>query len=186
MIKTDELIKIINNTKNKESFTYYISYITSKIRKNKARLKEIANKINYMGQLYSFSNVSKLERILLYLLRKHKKMYSIFRKKYDKIFKTELKRIYAEIDIQTIIVYGKVEKSKLYNFANFKGKKILYLNDSSQFSTKLNKKAYLKYDYILVSDDETLNKAKNYCLENTNIAKVNRINSLNDIEKYII
>lgn len=183
--KTDELIRVINNTKIKENYSYYISYITAKIKKNKTSLKELANKINYMGQLNSFSNISKLERILLYLLRKYDKLYSLFRKKYDEIFKTELKRIYVEIDIKTIIAYGKVETSKLYTFANFEGEKILYLNDSSQFNTKINKKVYAKYDYILVTDDATLDKVKNYCLKNTNIVKIDKISSLEEIEQYI-
>lgn len=182
--KTDKFIEIINNTKDKKNYYYYMSYITSKVEKNKNNLKEISNKINYMGQLGQFSNISKLERLLLYILRKHKGMYSILEKTYNNIFKTELKRIYAKIDINTIIAYGKIGINQLYTFSNFYGKKILYLNDVSEFNPKLNKKAYDKYDYILVTDDETFNTVTSYCLKTTNVVKINKINSLNDIEKF--
>ncbi len=184
--KIDELIQIINNTEIAEDYNYYISYITSRIKKNKNNLKRIANKINYMGQLNTFSNISKLDRVLLYFLNKCKKMYSIFEKRYDRIFKTELERIYAKIDIRSIIIYGKIGTNKLYTFSNFCGKKILYLNDASEFDTKLSKKAYNKYDYILVTDNKTLNVVKDYCERTTNVVKINKINSLNDIEKFSI
>ncbi len=183
--KTDEFMDIINKTEVKENYNYYISYITNKIKKNKNNLKQISNKINYMGQLNSFSNISKFERVLLYLLSKFKNIYSIFEKKYNNVFKTELERIYAKIDIERIIVYGKVGTNKLYSFANFKGEKVLYLNDVSEFNTKVSKKAYDRYDYIFVTDDTTLNKVKDYCLKTTNVAKINKINNLNDIENFI-
>ena len=180
---TKKLIRIVNRTEKKNN-SYYFSYITANIKNNKKRLKRISEKINYMGQLRSFSNVSKIEKVMLYLLNRNKKMYNIFKTKYNNIFKTELKRIYGDIKIKSIIVYGKIGVRKICTFSQMEGIKILYINGIKDFNKKVNKKIYKKYNYILTSSSKAYAEIEKYCGKSENIIKIENIKSLNDLEKF--
>ena len=182
--KTDKLIEIINKTEYNKNYNYYISYVTEKIKNNKERLKLISNKIDYMGQLRSFCNISKFEKVMLFLLNRYKKMYNLFTKKYDNIFKTELKRIYNNIQIKAIIVYGKIGIRKICTFSQLDCIRILYIEDLKDFNKKVNKEIYKKYNYILVNNDETYEEIEKYCGTSKNILKIEKINSLNELEKF--
>ena len=137
-----------------------------------------------MGQLRSFCNISKFEKVMLFLLNRYKKMYNLFTKKYDNIFKTELKRIYNNIQIKAIIVYGKIGIRKICTFSQLDCIRILYIEDLKDFNKKVNKEIYKKYNYILVNNDETYEEIEKYCGTSKNILKIEKINSLNELEKF--
>src|SRR5699024_5287890 len=109
--------KLISATKNIEAnkYNYYISYITRSVRKNKRQIKELRdNKINYMGQLGNMNNMNRAQTVLISLVGKMKFLYNFFGAKVDKVYKTELKRIYDDISFKGVILYGKIGVRKIY------------------------------------------------------------------------
>ena len=158
--------KLISATKNIEAnkYNYYISYITRSVRKNKRQIKELRdNKINYMGQLGNMNNMSRAQTVLISLVGKMKFLYNFLGAKVDKVYKTELKRIYDDISFKGVYIYGKIGVRKIYEFSNMQGRKILYLTEPKDFNQKVNKKIYERFDLILSNDADTLELVKKYC-----------------------
>lgn len=181
---TKNFLKVVENTQQL-NYNYLISYITKDIRKNKEIFKKVINKINFYGQLGNNTNLSKSDRLFIKLLQNRKKIYSKFEKKYEKIHKNELDRIYQDIKFKAAILYGDVEDKKIYQLSKLECKKILYIMDKSCFNTNVNKEIYNKFSYILVTNKKAFEKVKEYCGENNNIKLVNNIKDLNDFNQYI-
>ncbi len=183
--QTDELILSCKNAKENLEYNYYMSYITRKIKKNKRQLKDLENNgMNYMGQLGILSNTGKCQNLLLSLVGRLKFMYNITKNKVDAIYKTELKRNYDDIEFKATILYGKIGIRKIYEFSNISGKKILYLTCKKDFNKKVNKKIYERYNHILCADEEVFEEVKKYC-KNAKALKINKIDNLNEFNKYI-
>lgn len=179
--------KLVSATKNIEAnkHNYYISYITRSVRKNKRQIKELRdNKINYMGQLGNMNNMSRAQTVLISLVGKMKFLYNFFGAKVDKVYKTELKRIYDDISFKGVILYGKIGVRKIYEFSNMQGRKILYLTEPKDFNQKVNKKIYERFDLILSNDADTLELVKKYC-KNAKIKKVDEIEASNFFDIYV-
>lgn len=182
--KTDKLISATQNIENKK-YNYFISYITRSVRKNKRQFRELRdNKVNYMGQLGNMNIMSRGQTILISLVGKINFLYNIFGKKVDKVYKTELKRIYDDIKFKGIILYGKIGIRKIYEFSNMQGSKILYLTEPQDFNKKVNKKIYERFDLILSNDEDTLNLVKQYC-KNAKTKKVDEIDQTNFFDLYL-
>ena len=131
------------------------------------------------------TNASELDILLVKLLGKRKKLYSTFRKRYDKINKTEIARIYGDINFKAVIFYGEVDYQKLYQLSAFECKKILYVRNKHNFNKNVNTEIYNSLYCIAVENQETFDIVKKYCGQDTNIKIVDTINKIEDFDKLI-
>ena len=130
------------------------------------------------------NNMSRAQTVLISLVGKMKFLYNFFGAKVDKVYKTELKRIYDDISFKGVILYGKIGVRKIYEFSNMQGRKILYLTEPKDFNQKVNKKIYERFDLILSNDADTLELVKKYC-KNAKIKKVDEIEASNFFDIYV-
>ena len=181
---TKEFIKTVKNTNNFK-YNYYISYITKNIRPNKDMFKKIIHKIKFYGQLGNNSNLSKLDIMLIILLRRKKGLYNKLEKRYHKINRIELNRIYGDITFKAAIFYGNINYKKIYQLSDLECKRILYVKQKTDFNTNINKKVYNDIDCIATTNKETYDIIKEYCGQDKNIKLIDPINKLEDFNKLI-
>ena len=181
---TKDFINVLNNTKQMK-YNYYISYITEQIRPNKEIFKKVINKARFYGQLGENSNISRLDVVLIKLLESNKKLYSKFKKRFSKLHKLELTRIYQNINFKAAILYGEIESKKLYQLSELNCKKILYIKEKHHLNKKVNKDIYNNMDYILTTNQETYDMIKEYCGQNNNLRLINDISNLQDFNDFI-
>lgn len=182
--RTENFLNMINQTKSFQ-YNYYVSYITKKLKPNKSIFKKVISKINFYGQLGNNSNLSKIDILLEKILIKSKKMYTIFSKKYQKLHKTELKRIFGNISFKACIIFGKIEGIKIYQLHELPCKKILWIHGKKDFNKNVHPKIYASFDYIVVTNQENYDMVEEYCKENKNIKLVDSINGLEDFNSLI-
>ncbi len=181
---TKDFIKIINNTKE-ENYNYYVSYITKNLRGNKDLFKKVINNINFYGQLGSNSNLTKMDIILIRLLKNNKKLYDILKNKYKKMHQLELTRIFGDIKFKAAIFSSNIDYKKIYQLSDLNCKKILYVAQPDDFNTNINKKVYNSLDCIVTTNKETYDIIKQYLGQDSNIKLINPINNLNDFNKLV-
>jgi len=125
----------------------YLSFINSRIRNNKLFLKR-AN-VDYYGY-YGFFSMNKLfDTFMLKLLSKFNKLYNIFPKFYDKMFKLELLRRYQDFNFSKVVLFREKNNLNIYTFAFADSHKIIYLD-----SLNINSKLLDKYDEIYVKSEK--------------------------------
>jgi len=182
---TKDFIKIVHN-KTDTKYNNYVSYITKRLRPNKDLFKKVVNKVRFYGQLGQNQNFSKFEILLIVLLKKRRKLYELFRNKYSKMKKTELKRVFHNIKFSAVILFGSVEYKKIYLASELDAKKILYIKYPTSFNKQVNKEVYNNFDYILTTNYQCYNIIRDYCGQDKNIRIINEIKTLDDFNKYII
>ena len=181
---TRDFLNIVKNTK-KFNYNYCVTYITKNLRPNKNIFKNIINKINFYGQLGNNTNISRLDTVIVRILKKCKKIYKIFKKRIAKINDIELSRIYQEISFKAVILYGDIDYKKIYQYANMKCKKILYIKEQKYFNKEVNKEIYNTFDYILTTNPKTYDIIKQYCGQEQNIRLIEEIKCLDDFIELI-
>ena len=181
---TKDFLNIVKNTKE-SNYNYYVTYITRNLRPNKNIFKNIVNKINFYGQLGNNTNISRLDTVIIRLLKNSKKIYKMFKKRITKINNIELCRIYQDIDFKAVILYGDIDYKKIYQYANMKCKKILYIKEQKYFSKEVDKQIYNTFDYILTTNQKTYDIIKQYCGQEENIRLIEEINCLDGFIKFI-
>ena len=97
----------------------------------------------------------------------------------------ELKRIFGDIEFKTAIFYGDIDYKEIYQLLDMNCKRILYVKETENFNTSINKKVYNGLDYILTTNQETYDKIKQYCGQDSNIKLINPISNLNDFYELI-
>ena len=182
---TKYFLNVVNNSCDNQKYNYYVSYITSKVRQNKDIFKNIVNKVKFYGQLGNYSSASIMKRLFVKLLVIKKKLYHKHKSKLDKINKLELKRIHGNIKYKALILYGAIETSKIYQLSKIDARTILYIDEKVMFNKQVSKEIYNNLDCILTSNKEAYDAIKKYCGQTKNIKLINKINSLEDFNKYI-
>ena len=182
--RTDRFLKAVSSAQDSEKYSYYVSYDTEQVREDTEELYKISGKINFMGQLREFTNASKTTRFNIALLMKLKRLYGVHRRQYNKAFKTEFKRIFADIPMKAVIGYGKLEPERVYTLAEAPCKKLLYVNSPSELNKIVHSAAYQKFDAILARDEKTANTVKAYC-KRANIKTFGKLDSICDLESEI-
>lgn len=99
---TRKIIDIINNTE-KLKYNYFVTYLTSEMKKNKKKLRLLKEDIFYLGQLRDLNLTSNSELTTIELSLRFKFMYKMNSKKIDNIYKNELKRIYDGIEFKNVL-----------------------------------------------------------------------------------
>ena len=181
---TKDFIETVNNTEE-TNYNYYVSYVTKSLRPNKDLFKKVIDKVNFYGQLGRNSNLKKVDAVLIRLLKNNKWLYNIFKNRYKKMHRLELKRIFGDIKFKTAIFYGDIDYKEIYQLLDMDCKRILYVKETENFNTSINKKVYNGLDYILTTKQETYDKIKQYCGQDSNIKLISPISNLNDFEKLI-
>ena len=140
--------ELVNNT-NDFKYNYYIGYISRWMRRYSYNLLKLPKEIKYMGQLYSFCNISLKDKVMFRMYNKYGNGVNCDAKTYEKILKNELKRIYNNINFKTIVLLGEEKDLRIKLFSKYDNCfKILYNPDSERANL------YSKmYDYI-ISDEE--------------------------------
>ena len=119
------------------------------MRRYSYNLLKLPKEIRYMGQLYSFCNISLKDKVMFRMYNKYGNGVNCDAKTYEKILKNELKRIYNNINFKTIVLLGEEKDLRIKLFSKYDNCfKILYNPDSERANL------YSKmYDYI-ISDEE--------------------------------
>ena len=92
----------------------YLAFCNSSVSKNKNYLQKFDREVNYFGYYGQFEYTSFIEAFLLSLLRKNKNVYKMFKKKFDLIFRNELKRRYDYVSYSDIILYREKNLLNIY------------------------------------------------------------------------
>ncbi len=179
--RTDRFLAAVGDAEDSEKYSYYVSYVTEKVRRDTEELYKISGKINFMGQLKVFTNTSKLTRFNIAVLMRFKPLYSVMRSSLRKAFKTEFKRVFADIEMCALLGYGNIETARLYTLAEAECKKFLYLEKPSELNRRVHASVYKKFDAILVNDDKTAKAVKAYC-KGANVKKCADFSSVRLIE----
>ncbi len=180
---TEDFISKVSNTMASEC-EFYLSYVTKNVRRSKDRFKEILPYIKYWGQLGSYMQNRKKDVFSLRMLKSSKRYYASNTSRYKAIFENECKRNYPVFSFEGVLIYGNIHFQKIYELAHFPCKKAIYIPDAQSFNMRVHPSIYEKFDKLLVLDDETADVIKGYCGENVSVEKTDKIESLNDFEKY--
>ena len=150
-----KLFELIEET-NEIKYNYYIGYVSRWVRKYSYNLLKLPREFKYMGQLFSFCDMSTKDKITFKLYNKLNKKIRFNLEHYREIMKNELKRIYGNIEFNAIFVFGEEKRTRIDLFANYSENalKILYKKNNDKEGYYNN-----KYNYVLREND--INRFKN-------------------------
>ena len=177
---TRKILDIINNTEPLK-YNYFISYLTSEMKKNKKRLRMLKDNIFYWGQLRDLNLTSNSELTTIELSLRFKFLYKMKSKKIDNIYKNELKRIYVNDEFKKVLACGEIDNKMIYELSNYKAKKILYLSRFDLKHKKIPVSIYNRYDNIIADKQEIYDSIVQYLGTDKKIKLIKNITSLNDI-----
>ena len=150
-----KLFELIEET-NEIKYNYYIGYVSRWVRKYSYNLLKLPREFKYMGQLFSFCDISTKDKITFKLYNKLNKKIRFNLEHYKEIMKNELKRIYGNIEFNAIFIFGEEKRTRIDLFANYGENtlKILYKKNNDKEGYYNN-----KYNYVLGEND--INRFKN-------------------------
>ena len=140
----NELKKMFTEYNKNKSI--YLGFCNGGIKRNKTFLTQISDNIKYFGYYGNFELLSPYEKLLFKFLKKKRRIYKIFKHRFDKIFKDELDRRYQSVDFTDLILYKENDIFKIYLYSYINAKKILVLHKIPN----VNLEIIDKYDKIIV------------------------------------
>lgn len=167
--KTKELYNYIIDYKNNKKL--YLGFLNSKIAKNKEYLNKFDRSISYFGYFGSFEYTSMFDSILLKLLKRNKKIYNIFYKKFNSLFSNELERRYDYITFSDVLLYKESNVLNIYLYSYIESNKIIILDNIPEIDFKILD----RYDKIILTDEKDIDYLSKY-IDKNKIYSIDKFN----------
>ena len=140
-----------------EKYNYYLTFISEKIKNNKAALKTFANEVNYIATTGDM-NLTILDRVVRKMFKSKLISASAYMKLCGNRVAQGFERSYGGAKIDAAIQFNGYEQEVILQFSTFSGVKSIYVHNDmvQEIATKGNQRrdvlryAYNNYDHVAV------------------------------------
>lgn len=132
------LFSIDTNEKN-----YYLTFSAPKIKKNKEQLLTFPKNVKYISTMGK-TNMNLIQKIEITLYRKNLIPQFLINKLVKNVYPYEIKRLYGDINFNTVIQFGGYEYKKNLMFSQFSCNKVIYVHSDMVNEIKLKNNQHWK------------------------------------------
>ena len=177
---TTALLNLLNNV-DAEKYNYYLTFSSNMVQAHRATLKLFPENIKYISTAGK-ANTTIYEKIIVQLYyRGFFKKYT--QKKVNEIYKSDMKRLYGDIQFDTVIQFAGYDYKKIILYSLFDCNKVIYAHSDmkKEAETRQNQKihilkyAYNTYDKIAVVSDSLVEPTKFFVTDSKRIYVVDNV-----------
>lgn len=140
---------------------YYLTFSANKIKNNAEQLLTFPEKVKYISTV-GRTDMTIFQKIISILFRKEICPIFIYKKVMKSVYKDEIKRLYGNAKIDTVIQFSGYEHKKIIVYSCFDCKKVIYVHSDmlNEIKTRHNqnykslKIAYRDYDKVAIVNED--------------------------------
>ncbi len=184
---TSSIKNLLNNIDLDEK-NYYITFSANKIKNNKEQLLTFPKKVQYISTVGK-TNMSLLQKFIMLLFKNELCPTSIYNLIMKNVYEDEVKRLYGNCKIDTVVQFSGYEYKKIILYSRFNCKKIIYVHSDmlNEIKTRKNqnkkslKIAYNTYDKVAVVNKELIESTAKISGRRNNIVEAKNLILYKDI-----
>ncbi len=176
---TTSLLSLLNNIDLKKR-NYFITFTVNKVRRNKEEILKLPDGVNYIPMM-GVMDATILDKVLMILYRCNLMPSKLMQKKFDKLYKYDIRRYYYDAPFKNVIQFNGYEYKRILEFGRFDSNRIIFVHNNmvKEIETRQNQHkktlvyAYNTYDKVAIVTEDMMDPTMEFCHDKSRIRLAN-------------